>query len=507
MSEHFPVLIVVSPLLVAFITAALGWLAPRATFWTALGGVGIAGVSAWGVLYRVATSGPLEYRLGGWAPPWGIVYEVDGLNALVLVAVTSVAFLGLISGKKAIEHDYGDRLGAFYGLFLLSLTGLVGISVTGDAFNLYVLLEVASLTGYALIGLGPGRAPLASLNYVYLGTIGASFYLLGIGYLYTITGSLNMADIARLLPPLYGSRTLLAAFSIAMVGLWLKMALFPLHAWLPRAYSLAPSPAAVLLAPLVTKVMIYVMIRLMFNVFTPAYVWGEAGVSQLVVWLAVAAIVAGAFMALAERDFKRMLTYIIVAEVGYMVGGAWIGNRLALTGAILHIINDAAMTLCVFLAAANLSFKLGGTGFPSLEGLFKKMPWTMGALVVGAMSIIGVPPTCGFFSKWYLLRGAMAGGQYLFAAALIFSSLVCVVLFFRIFEIAYYEPLGHGHGEAGAAHGEGQPHDAGAVAVAEAPALMVLPLWVAAASLVALGLLTARLVGGFIDPAIPAVIH
>lgn len=341
-----------------------------------------------------------------------------------------------------------------------------------------------------------GRAgPLASLNYLFLGTIGASFYLLGVGYLYIVTGSLNMADLARLLAPLHGSLALTAAFAITLVGLWMKMAFFPLHAWLPNAYGFAPSPAASLLAPLMTKVMVYVMIRVMISVFTVEFILREVLLSQFVVWLAVAAMVGGALMALGQRDLKRMLAYIVVAEVGYMVGGAWLGNRLAMTGAILHIINDAVMTFCVFLAAGCIFQKRRGTAFEDLQGLFKKMPWTMAALAAGALAVIGVPPTCGFFSKWYLIRGGLEAGHWGFVAGLIFSSLVNVVLFFRVFEIAFFEPLDHGHG-----HGE----TGGAVALTEAPLSMLLPLMAAALGLLALGLATGPLVERVILPIIPA---
>ncbi len=500
MSEQYPALVVTAPLLAALMVSMAGWLRPRLCLPLALLGLGIAAASATGLLVQVLAHGPVTYRLGGWDPPWGIVYYVDNLNAVVAALVSWVALVNLVASHRAVLTDYPDKIGPFYTLYVLAVTGMLGMTVTGDAFNLYVLLEITSLTGYSLIGLGGGRAPLASLNYLFLGTIGASFYLLGVGYLYIVTGSLNMADLAKLLAPLHGSLALLAAFAIAMVGLWVKMAFFPLHAWLPNAYGFAPSPAASLLAPLMTKVMVYVMIRVMISVFTVEFVLREVLLSQFVVWVAVAAMVGGALMALGQRDLKRMLAYIVVAEVGYMVGGAWLGNKLALTGAVLHIINDAAMTFCVFLAAGCIYQKTRGTAFEDLQGLFKKMPWTMAAMVAGALAMIGVPPFCGFFSKWYLIRGGLAAGHWGFVSALLFSSLVNVVLFFRVFEIAFFPPPGaaHGHGQGG--HEE----QGGAVALAEAPLSMLLPLLLAALGLVALGLATGPLVQRVILPIIPA---
>ncbi|RLC23078.1 MAG: monovalent cation/H+ antiporter subunit D family protein, partial [Deltaproteobacteria bacterium] len=490
MSPHYPVLLVTVPLLSAFLISAAGWLRKKLCFPIAVASLVATLSFSVGLLLEVVSNGPVRYRLGNWPPPWGIAYFVDHLNALVLTVVATVALLNLISGKKAVDRDFSGKEGPFYTLYILFVTGLMGITVTGDAFNLYVLLEIASLTGYGLIAMGdPDRSPLASLNYLYMGTIGACFYLLGIGYLYILTGSLNMADIARLLPPLFHTRTLLAAFIICMVGVWLKMAFFPLHVWLPNAYTFAPSVASSLIAPLMTKVMIYVMIRLIFSVFSPDFAFSVAAMNTAVVWLAVIAIVMGGIMALTQRNLKKMLTYVIVAEVGYMVGGVWLGNRAGMTGAILHIANDALMTLCVFMAVGNIVYRTGGYHFRDLKGLFRKMPFTMGAFVIGALSIIGAPPTCGFFSKWYLISGAVAAGHYGFMVALLFSSLVNVVLFFWVIDIGDYDPFDAAHGE-----------DAAGPVMAEAPLAMVVPLLLVAAGLVIVGLYTGDLVIHVVNP-------
>lgn len=496
MSPQYPVLLVIAPLLSAFLISAAGWLNRRLCFPIAVVALSASVYSSIGLLLRVLEEGSVLYRLGGWSPPWGIAYYVDHLNGLVLTVVSLVALLNLIASKKSIEQEFPEKIGPFYTLYVLMVTGLLGIVVTGDAFNLYVLLEIASLTGYGLIAMGEDRAPLASLNYLYMGTIGACFYLLGIGYLYIVTGSLNMMDIANILPPIYQSKAVLAAFIICMVGVWLKMALFPLHAWLPNAYTYAPSASSSLIAPLMTKVMIYVMIRLMFSVFTPKFTFTVLTVNEPIVWLAVIAILFGAILALAEKNLKKMLTYVLITEVGYMVGGAWLGNRAGMTGAILHIVNDALMTLCVFLVVGNIVYKVRGYAFDDLKGLMRKMPFTMGAFIIGALSIIGVPPTSGFFSKWYLISGAIQAGHYGFMVALLFSSLVNVILFFRIIEIAYYEPFSdhlsdhHGH------ESHPEPPD-------EAPLTMLVPLLIVAAGLVLVGIYTGDIVNHIIQFAIP----
>ncbi|MBW1866428.1 MAG: monovalent cation/H+ antiporter subunit D family protein [Deltaproteobacteria bacterium] len=498
MSQHFPALIIIVPLLAAFFIFTASWINRKLCFPIAVLALAIALVSTMGLLGMVLNNGPVEYRMGGWPPPWGIPYYVDYLNALVLVVIYTVALINLLACRQSIWQEFSDKIGSFLTLYVLFVTGLGGMVVTGDAFNLYVLLEIASLTGYALIGMGKGDAALSGLNYIFMGTIGASFYLLGIGYLYLVTGSLNIADIASILPGVYGSKVVLVAFIFCMTGLFLKMAFFPLHGWLPNAYTNAPSAAISLIAPLTTKVMIYVMIRIVLYLFTPSFSFEALHVGSLLVWLSAVAIVMGSLLALSQKSLKRMLAYIIVAEVGYMTGGLWLGNTESIIGAILHLVNDAAMTLCVFLAAGTLMFKIkpsvaGELQLDDLAGSFTKMPYTMAAFVMGALSIIGVPPFCGFFSKWYLLSGAVTAGHYEFLAALLFSSLVNVVLFFRIIEIGYYGKPGHR-----AESGHSIAH------MDEAPLEMLIPLLLVAAGLLVMGIYTDDIVTHVIRFAIPA---
>lgn len=502
MEEHFPAIIVIVPLFASLLITALWWFDTRLCYPIAI----IAGIislsASVGLLFQVLSGGVIEYRLGGWTPPFGIVYRIDHLNGLILVAVSLVSLLNLVGTKTIAQKEFGEKLGAFYALYLLFTTGLLGILVTGDAFNLFVLLEIASLTGYALIGLGNGRASLSGLNYVFMGTIGASLYLLGIGCLYLITGSLNMEDIAQILPSIMPSNVVLLAFILCLCGLFVKMALFPLHAWLPNAYTYSPSVVSSLVAPLTTKVMIYAMFRVTLTIFTFDYAFNSISVRLPILWLAILAIIMGSLMALAQKRLKKMLAFIVVAEVGYMVGGFWLGNRAGMNGAILHIINDAAMTLCVFMAAGAIVYKLEDDRLFSLQGVFRKMPVSMTAMVVGGLSLIGVPPTCGFFSKWYLISGGIAAGQYAFVAALIFSSLVNTILFFRIFEIGYFKPFvnveTHDHGQANLpVQSEG---------IAEAPLDLLVPLVTTTVLLIVLGIFSGEIVTRVIQFAIPGVI-
>ncbi len=490
MTHDCAALLVVTPLLAALLVVGCGWTIKKACFPISLLGLGVSVYCSLKVLTQVLAKGAVSYYLGAWPPPWGIAYEIDALNGVLLVAVAAIAFVNLLATKNQIATAFPDRSFAFYSLYLLFVTGLLGIVATGDLFNLYVLLEIASITGYALVAMGDKRrAPISSLHYVFMGTIGASFYLLGVGYIYIKTGSLNMADVSGLLPAIYGSKAIFIAFIFCILGAMIKMGLFPLHVWLPNAYTYAPSPAASLMAPLMTKVMVYVMLRLMITVFTPQFAFTNLQISHLLVGMGCLAIFMGALLALSQQNLKRMLTYIIVSEIGYMMGGAWLGNKTAMTGAILHLLNDTLMTFCVFLAVGAIGTRFRSLDIKDLKGLFSRMPFTMAALVAGALSIIGVPPTCGFFSKWYLITGAMEAGNYVFVVALLFSSLVCVILFFRVFEVSFFGDESHGH------HGD---HEA--VAIHETSLVTILPLLVVASGLILLGLYNGFIVSEMIEP-------
>jgi len=327
-----------------------------------------------------------------------------------------------------------------------------------------------------------------------MGTIGASFYLLGVGYIYISTGSLNIADVHQILQQLPDSRVITAAVAFILAGLAIKMALFPLHLWLPDAYTKAPSASSALIAPLMTKISIYVMIRILFDVFGSSWTLGQLPLTSLMAWAGVIAIIAGAIMALAQTDFKRMLCYVVVAEVGYMVGGVGMANEIAIKGAILHILNDAVMTAGLFTISGIVMYKMKKHELSDFKGLFQKMPITMAAFVVGALSIIGVPPTCGFFSKWYLIQGGIIAGHWAFVVALLGSSLVNVILFFRIIEIGY------GFSASESDHSHGTDHSA---SINEAPLSMLIPTIAISAAIIIIGLYNQPIVSNIINFAVP----
>jgi multicomponent Na+:H+ antiporter subunit D len=494
MVPQSPALVVVIPLIFAFLALGFGWWRKGLCYPITLIALAFSFLASIHALYTVCTTGTIHYYLGKWEPPWGIEYVVDHLNALVLVIVSFIGLMVAISSKRVVEQELPEKVVYFYCLFLLQVTGFLGIVITGDMFNLYVFLEIASLAGYALIAVGEEGAPFASFNYLIFGTIGACFYLLGVGYLYINTGSLNMADLSRILPALYQSKVVLVAFAFFLVGVSLKMALFPLHVWLPDAYTYAPSSVSALLAPLMTKVGAYVMIRIMFTVFEPHFSIELIPATTILGWMAAGAILFGALLALAQSDLKRMLAYILVSEVGYIALGVGLANRNGLTGAILHILNDSFMMLALFLIVGAIMYRSGNREIPRLRYMHRKMPFTMAVLVIAGLSVIGIPPTCGFFSKWYLVLGAIDANKWVFVAVLLLSSLLNVVLFFRVIENAYLEPE-----EEHPAEGLGV-----AVAFEEAPLSLLVPILIAGAGILSLGILSGEIISSVIRFAVPA---
>lgn len=495
-SDQFPALIIVFPLITAFWINIVGWCWKKPCFYMSMSALSVSFISAVGMLNTVIQSGTIHYRLGGWEPPWGIEYVVDHLNAFILVIVSFIGLVICIYSKKSIEKEISEaKIPQFYSIYTLLVMGLLGITVTGDAFNLYVLLEIASLGAYALIALGEDGAPLASFNYVIMGTIGACFYLLGVGYLYIATGSLNMADLSQLLPNLYNSKVVLVAFAFLIVGIAIKMAFFPLHIWLPDAYTHAPSSVSAFVAGTMTKVGAYIMIRVMFTIFKPYFSVDMLPATTILGWIAVAAMMFGCTFAIAQYDLKRMFCYILIAEVGYIVLGVSVANRMGMTGAILHILNDAFMMACLFSVSGAIMYKIGKRDVKDLRHLHRKMPFTMAAFVIAALSVIGIPPTCGFFSKWYLVLGAINAQQWVFAAALIISSLLSAVVFFRVIENIYFEPFVPVHAHDGGTHEE--------IKMDEAPLSMLVPIYIMVAGILTLGIFSGKIISTVIQFAVP----
>lgn len=436
--SNLPLLIPLVFLLAAILTPVFGIIHGRLSYLTALAATGFAFVASLIGLERVLTHGKWSYHLGGWAPPIGIEYVLDPLSGFFAVVVTGVALSVMFYAKHPTEVDVPKKEGYYYSVCMLFLCGLTGMVITGDMFNLYVFLEIASLAGYALVAVGEKRSTVAAFRYLLLGTIGATFYLLGLGFLFVMTGSLNMADIAKILPHMNESPTVIAGLCLMIIGIGVKMALFPLHGWLPDAYTYASSSSTALLAPIGTKVAVYVLIRVLYFVFESDFVAGTLPISNVILWTSIAGIIFGSVMAIAQKELKRMLAYSSVAQVGYIGLGIGLANPLGLIGAALHVLNHACMKACLFMVAGNLRASVGHSIISEFDDtLRQKMPWTMAAFAFGAISMVGLPPMGGFFSKWYLVMAAVDQSAWFSVAVILLSSLLTAVYFFRVLERVY----------------------------------------------------------------------
>lgn len=441
-SPHLPILQVIIPLIGAFLAGFLrrGSIA----FGLALVVSWIMPVIAGALLWQVLATGPISYALGGWAPPWGIEYRVDALNGFVLFLVSAVAAVIIPFARRSVAHEIDEgRQAWFYAMYLLCLTGLLGITVTGDAFNAFVFLEISSLATYVLIALGRDcRALLAAFQYLIMGTIGATFYVIGVGFIYLVTGSLNMVDIAARLGPAAAdqSRAIYAGLAFLTVGISLKLALFPLHVWLPNAYAYAPSVVTAFLAGTATKVALYLLVRFFFSVFGIAIDFRALPIAEVLLALSIAAIFIASIIAVFETDLKRMLAYSSVAQIGYITLGIGLANQAGLTGGLVHLFNHAVMKSALFLALGAVFFRIGTVRLDDLSGLGRKMPLTMLAFAVAGFGIIGTPGTAGFISKWYLAIGALDKGWWWLVLLIVASSLIAVVYIGRVVEAVWFRP-------------------------------------------------------------------
>jgi len=458
--QHLPVLQVVIPLLSAPLCLLLrngrhAWMFSLTVSWLVLAG------AIW-LLLQVLAHDTVSYALGSWPAPWGIEYHLDHISAFVLLIVSGISAVVLpFAGKSVAREIPADRVSLFYTLYLLCLTGLLGIVITGDAFNLFVFLEISALSSYALISQGRDRRALtASYHYLILGTIGATFILIGVGLLYMMTGTLNMQDLAARLPAVADTRTVRTAFAFLIVGISLKLALFPLHLWLPNAYTYAPSVVTAFLAATATKVGVYVLLRFVFTIFGAAFAFQDMSLGPILLVLALLAIFSASTVAIFQDNLKRMLAYSSVAQIGYMVLGISFASLTGLTAGILHLFNHALMKGALFLALGAVFYQLGTVQLTQLRGLGRRMPWTMAAIVIGGLSLIGVPFTVGFISKWYLVLASLKSGWWPVAVLVLLGSLLAMVYIGRLVETAYFHA---------------PPKDD--PGVREAPLSLLLPIW------------------------------
>jgi len=414
------------------------------------------------LVQRVSVDGTISYAIGAWATPWGIEYRIDMAGALMILVIATIGAVVMPYAWRSIQHElHKKNAGLFYTCYLLCLTGLLGVVVTGDAFNLFVFLEISSLSSYVLISLGSSRRALtAAYQYLVMGTIGATFILIGIGLLYMMTGTLNMLDISQRLPEVADTRTIRVAFAFVTVGVSIKLALFPLHIWLPNAYTFAPSAVTAFIAATATKVGVYVLLRFFFTVFGIHFSFNSMHVGEILMLLAVAAILVASLVAIFQNNVKRMLAYSSVAQIGYIILGISLATSDGVSAGMIHLFNHALIKCALFLALGCIFLRLGSVELKDMHGLARQMPWTMAAFVAGGLSLIGLPLTAGFISKWYLVSAVLTDGYWPLAVLILVSSLLALIYIWRVVEVAYFNVPG------AAMH-----------KVKEAPASMLIPVW------------------------------
>lgn len=445
---HLPILQIIVPLMAAPVCiflrqAFLTWVLATAVSWVCLA-ISIM------LLQQVLASGEIIYELGGWAAPWGIEYRVDTLSAWVMVIVSSIGAVVTPYAKLSVEKEIDpERIYIFYAMLLLCETGLLGITITGDAFNLFVFLEISALSTYVLVSMGKDRRSLtAAYRYLIMGTLGATFYIIGVGLMYMMTGTLNIADLAQRIPEVAETRTVQAALAFITVGLCLKLALFPLHMWLPNAYAFAPSVVTIFLAATATKVAVYALVRVVFTIFGGVDILEIVQIRDVLMAMAIVAMFVGSAVAIYQINIKRMLAYSSLAQIGYMILGLSFNTVTGVSAGLVHLFNHAMMKGGLFMVMGCVVYRIGSAKLDDMAGLGKQMPITMAAFVAGGLSLIGVPLTVGFVSKWALLQAALEKGWWPIAVLIVVSSLLAVIYIWRVVEVAYFRSAPEGQAVA-----------------------------------------------------------
>ena len=486
MSDHLPALLFLLPFMTAISLPMIGlkhrgWCRPMA-----LMAVFAMSVTSVANLMVVMDSGEIRYAFSGWAAPIGIEWVADGLASVIMVTLSLLALISLINAGPTLPHTLGQRIVPYYTLILLLISGLTGIVFAGDLFNVFVFLEVAALSGYALVGVAGGKALVSAFRYLILGTLGASLYLLGVGYFYAATGTLNMADLSQRVPELLTSKAIVGGLIFMFLGLGIKMALMPLHGWLPDAYTHAPEAISPFLASLVTKVALLAWVRIMFWVVGPDAEIEHVPILFLLEELGAIAAVVGAFLALAQHEVKRMFAYGGISHIGLILIGVGIGNPTGFAGGVFYLINDAVMQAGLFFVAGAVIYQYGVRTIEDLWCLRGQAPWMTGALIIMAMSMVGFPPTGGFFGKWYIILGAIEARNYLAVAAVVISTVLTLAYFIKLFECIFRDR-------------QSSP----VMNPVEVPLSIKVSVGAVSAAIIMLGLFSDPIVGFLLDSALP----
>ena len=379
------------------------------------------------------------YEIGKWSIPLGINLVLDGLSSLLLLIISVVSAAAMLFSTRYMEQYTAKS--KYLCLFLLMVAGMNGVVLSGDLFNLFVFLEIASLASYALVGFGCEHEELeASFKYMVLGSIGSIFVLFAVALVYGNTGSLNMAYISKAITDAGLNVGLGFAMALFIVGFGLKAALVPFHAWLPDAHPSAPAPISAMLSGVLIKALgIYALARVLFNVFGVT-----VSIGWILVVLGLLSMIAGAFLAIGQWDFKRLLAYSSISQIGYVVLGLGLGGlilakggnlayaSLAIFGGLFHLVNHAVYKSLLFLTSGSVQMSTGTRQMKEMGGLAQKMPVTRATATVASASIVGIPPFSGFWSKLILVIAAIQSGFIWVAAIIVFVSLCTLIMYLKV---------------------------------------------------------------------------
>lgn len=441
--SHTVILLVVTPLMTAFLLSMTA--IPHKVAYTTLKRIRmLLSVSGFaGLCVLLGTAGPgvlsgevLTYQLGGWSPFLGIALRLDALSFLMATVAVLVSFLTMFYSFSYMERMRG--LGKYDTFYFLMMTGMMGVLLTRDFFNMYVFLEILGLSVYILISSGEKKENYkASLKYLVLGSLASALFLLAVGILYQVTGSLNMDYAAQGIQGIVERNPSVAAlvFALFVVSLGLKSGVVPLHFWLPDAHSMAPSPVSALLSGIVLKITVYCMIRVV-PFFGPQF---YQGVSPVIASVGAATVLGGTLLALSQKNIKRMLAYSSVSQIGIIIIGIGIGTDIALKGALFHIVNHALMKSGLFLCAGIMIHQSGTRDIPRLR---MGTPGIAASFVVFSLGVVGIPPLNGFVSKFIICYGAVKAQYDGLAFVILIASLISCSYYFRVVQTFFSRKQG-----------------------------------------------------------------
>ena len=384
----------------------------------------------------VATQGVLVYSVGSWKLPIGIALVLDGLTVFMLVTVNLMAFFIAIYSINYMERFTSKW--KFYTLFLLMVAGMNGVVITGDMFNLFVFLEIASVASYALVAFGTERHELeAAFKYTVMSTVGSLFVLLGIVFLYSYTSTLNMADMANILAQKSASNITIMVSVLFIMGFGLKAALVPFHAWLPDAHPSAPAPISAMLSGVLIKSLgVYTLCRVFYNI-----IGINSSLSLILMVLGTLSMVLGVFLAIGQWDFKRLLAYHSISQIGYVILGIGLGTPLGMIGGLFHLFNHSVFKSLLFLNSGAVEYATGTRDLQKMGGLMTKMPITGTTSLVASMSIAGIPPFNGFWSKLIIIIACVQANRLGYAFWAVLASILTLASFMKVMKYAFFGKL------------------------------------------------------------------